>query len=210
MLSNTTQEKIAVLGPAPTFSSSAAHEMCKDAWIDASFTTIGQVVEAVRDGEALLGVVPLRNSTVGDISDTLKALEASPEVAIVLRREIPISLSLIAQPDVNPVNLLSVISKRQALDQCRGWLKSHIPSVELVEAGSTSEGMENVLANRSIALVASRELAQGGLLQVIAEDIQDNSNNCTEFAVIVRPDVFGLPGNWEDEKSSAFPAHNRQ
>lgn len=188
-------EKVAVLGPSPTYSSMAALGLCQDVWVDSSFSSIREVVKAVSDGDALLGVVPLRNSSadVGDISDASKALDEYPEVAVILRREVPIDLSLIAQAGVGKSDIRTVVSKGQALGQCRRWLSDNVPGAVLVETGSTSEGMERVLRDPSVALVGSKEMIDDPDLQLLAGSIQDNPGNRTEFAVIVRPDVFGSP-----------------
>ena len=189
-------EKVAVLGPSPTFSSLAAQEMCENILIDSSFGSIRDVVRAVSCGQALIGVVPVRNSSVGEVADTSAALGEHPEVAVLLRRKIPINLSLLAQDGVKPSDIRTVISKGQALLQCREWIRSNLPGAQLIEAGSTSEGMERALTDRSVALIGSSVLTENGSLRVVVGDIQDNPGNSTEFAVVVRPDVFGVPEDW--------------
>ena len=109
--------------------------------IDSSFGSIRDVVRAVSCGQALIGVVPVRNSSVGEVADTSAALGEHPEVAVLLRRKIPINLSLLAQDGVKPSDIRTVISKGQALLQCREWIRSNLPGAQLIEAGSTSEGM---------------------------------------------------------------------
>lgn len=65
-----TRPQVAVLGPAPTFSSGAASELCGNVDLNDSSLTIRDVVLSVDSGVALLGVVPLSNSHVGRINDT--------------------------------------------------------------------------------------------------------------------------------------------
>jgi prephenate dehydratase len=105
----------------------AADGLCRDLLVDASFSCIFDVVKAVNEGRALIGVVPLRNSTIGEIPDTQPALHKFPEVAVILSREVPIALSLIGQSGVAFAEIRTVISKAQALEQCRGWLSKNVP-----------------------------------------------------------------------------------
>ena len=65
--------------------------------------------------------------------------------------------------------------------------------------------MERVLRDPSVALVGSKEMIDSTDLQLLAGFIQDNPDNRTEFAVIVRPDIFGDPG--AEEVDWVGPSH---
>ncbi|MCB0358523.1 MAG: hypothetical protein KDD44_02775 [Bdellovibrionales bacterium] len=180
--------KVAVLGRGPTYSAMAATRMFRPGVeLDDRYRTIAEVVTAVSEGKNPWGVIPLRNTSVRgeEIVDTTRALEAAPNVIVLERRFFPIHLALIARSDVQIHQIEEVISKAQALEQCAGWLETHLPHATRTAADSTSAGIHALFGDSPKAVVGIADLARHGLC-VLAERIQDNPDNQTEFGVIVR------------------------
>ncbi|WP_313691953.1 prephenate dehydratase [Halorarum halobium] len=168
------------LGPTGTYSHRAARSVAEDVTFRESVTAI---VEAVADGEAERGVVPVENSIEGSVSESLDALSRG-EVAVVREVVTPIRHGLLAQSDEFSV----VASHSQALAQCRDFLEREYPDVDHEAVASTARGVERAREDPTVAGIghpATAEPDDGGVaLELLAEDIQDRSSNATRFLVI--------------------------
>ncbi len=169
------------LGPIYSFSYLAAAsyfglgaELIPVASINAAFE------EIVRK-QAAFAVVPIENNTDGRIVDTLSRFAATP-VQICGEILLPVQHCLLGQGDRHQIR--EVHSKPQAISQCRQWLQEHLPDVALVEVSSTAAAASAAAANPSIAAIASRQAGVHYGCRIIAENIEDNSQNVTRFAVI--------------------------
>ncbi len=70
------------------------------------------------------------------------------------------------------------------MSQCRGWLSKHVPDARLIEISSTAAAARLATEKPGAAAVASREAGIHHGLHIIDENIEDNQNNVTRFAVI--------------------------
>ena len=111
------------LGPRGTYSHPAAAAVVDEVSFVESVTA---VVEAVAEGDAERGVVPVENSIEGSVTESMDAL-VEYEVAVVEEVVTPIRLALLAQGEAFSV----VASHSQALAQCREYLEANHPDVEL-------------------------------------------------------------------------------
>ncbi|MFU1781333.1 prephenate dehydratase [Haloarcula japonica] len=166
------------LGPEGTYSHRAAQAVTDD---EISFSeSVTAIVEAVADGEAERGVVPVENSIEGSVTESLDAF-AEYDVAVVEEIITPIRHALLAQNE----SFSLVASHAQALAQCRGWLDEHYPGVNVEAVASTARGVERARGDADIAAIGHPENATNGtVLKVLAEDIQDRSSNATRFVVV--------------------------
>ena len=81
-------------------------------------------------------------------------------------------------------NVRRVYSKAQALSQCRGWLGKNLPQATMVDVVSSAEAAAIAQKDPQAAAIASRPAADAYGLQVLVENIEDQANNTTRFAVI--------------------------
>lgn len=144
-------------------------------------TTISAAFEELVRGQAKFGVVPIENSTDGRIVDTLGMFARTP-VQICGEVLLPVHHCLLGLCTRAEVKLVQ--SKPQALSQCRNWLAQHVPDAKLVEVASTAAAAALAAEIPGAAAIASREAGIHHGLQVIDENIEDNSCNITRFAVI--------------------------
>lgn len=167
------------LGPAGTYSHRAAEAVDEDvSFLDAVY----DVVEAVADGTAEQGVVPIENSIEGSVTASLDAL-VEREVAVVREVVTPIRHALIAKSD----DIQQIASHEQALAQCRSYLEEHYPDAEWVPVASTARGVVLAREETGVAGIAHPDTA-GTDLTVLAEDIQERTSNATRFFVIAPKD----------------------
>ncbi|GGN11927.1 prephenate dehydratase [Halarchaeum nitratireducens] len=169
------------LGPAGTYSHRAAGAVATDDEIEFR-ESIRDIVNAVADGDAARGVVPIENSIEGSVTETLDAL-AERDVAVVREVITPIKHGLLAQSETFD----TVASHPQALAQCREYLDEHYPDATIEAVASTARGVELAAEDPSVAGIGHPDNATGDL-RVIAADIQDRRSNATRFFVLAPPE----------------------
>ena len=143
--------------------------------------TIAAVFEEVNRGQSDFGLVPIENSTDGRVADTLDMFTRLP-VRICGEVELEIHHALLAKCPRTEVK--EVYSRPQALSQCRNWLAKHLPAVRTVEVTSTSTAAQLANEKPGAAAIASLQAGVHYGLNVLAEQIEDNTTNMTRFAVI--------------------------
>lgn len=153
------------------------------------YPEIADVFEAVRLGAVDRALVPVENSLEGPINITLDILARTD--SIVVSREFiwPVRNNLLAKCE--PKNIKTIHSHGQPLSQCRQYLRTRFSWAKLIEETSTARAAELVSqssADDGMAAIGTRRAAEIYGLNVIAEDIQDNSENCTRFYEIYSRD----------------------
>jgi prephenate dehydratase len=143
------------------------------------------VFEAVRDGDADAGVVPVESSLLGTIRENLDLLWAF-ELPIVGEVSVPVRLALLGLPGETLDSIERVYSISAALAQADEFLGSRPWSVQTTynTAGAAKQVAER--AEHGSAAVASARVAAIYGLDVLADDIQSGTDNRTRFAVIAR------------------------
>lgn len=173
--------RVAYLGPPFSFTHIAAIERFGK-WADlVPVNTIASVFEEVNRGHANYGIVPIENSTDGRIVDTLDMFTRLP-LRICGEVQISVHHNLLSRSPRSEIT--EIYSKPQALSQCRDWLARNMPQARLIEVTSTSTAAQLARDKPGAAAVASKQAAAEYDLLVIADDIEDNANNITRFAVI--------------------------
>ncbi len=172
---------IAYLGPIYSYSYLAA---VKEFGLSATLVpvaTISAVFDEISRGQATMGVVPIENSTDGRVVDTLGMFARMP-VQICGEVLLPIHHCLLARCPRGEIT--EIYSKPQAMSQCRSWLSQHVPDARLIEISSTAAAARLAADKPGAAAVASREAGIHHGLEIVDENIEDNPNNVTRFALI--------------------------
>lgn len=158
------------------------------------------VFDAVEEGCADLGLVPVENSIEGSIVRTFDLLNERSLVAqgeTVLR----VRHCLISNPGVKKSDIKRVYSHPQALGQARQYLEKHgyEPVAHYDTAGSVKYIKDNKLMDA--AAIASLRAAQVYSMDVLQQGIETHKENYTRFLVVGREVVE--PTGW-DKSSVAF------
>jgi len=173
---------VAYLGPAGSYTHIASIQRFGDSTSFVPVETIPDVFNAVERREANYGVVPVENSTEGIVSHTLDMFLIS-DLRICAEIFAPISHNLLsAGDDISQIK--RVYSMPQAIAQCRNWLRTHLPGVEVLEVSSTAKAARMCEGYPSSAAVASSLAAREYGLNILAEGIEDNPHNRTRFLVV--------------------------
>ena len=148
------------------------------------------VFEAVRDGAADAGVVPVESSLLGTIRENLDLLWAF-DLPIAGEVTVPVRLALLALPGERIETIERVYSISAALAQADAFLRSRPWTVETAyNTAGAAKGIAD-RGERGAAAVASARVAPIYGLEVIADDIQSGDDNRTRFAVLARRDEEG-------------------
>ncbi len=173
--------RVAYLGPKYSFSYLASVKYFTEAALLSPVGSIATVFEDIVHGQAEFGVVPIENSTDGRIVDTL-SMFARHRVRICGEVLLPIHHCLLGRCSLEEVE--EVHSKPQALSQCRHWISQHLPQAKLCEIGSTTAAAKLAAERPHVAAIAAKEAGRHYGLRVISENIEDNRDNLTRFAVL--------------------------
>ena len=176
-------ERVVYLGPLGTFSYFAAiAHLGRSAELDprANFT---EIFQAVADGDAELGIVPIENSVQGTV---VQVVDLFMQFPVYIQAELyhRVSHGLMSRcSDLSEVT--EIYSHQQPLEQCRGWLHSHFPKTPRRGVGSTAEAAQIVADGpKTAACIGNIRLAKMFGLNVLAERIEDFPDNWTRFLVI--------------------------
>jgi len=178
--------KIAYLGPPATFTHIAALKKFGSSVTYVDCGNIKDVFAEVEKGRSDYGVVPIENSTEGAVDHTLDMFVES-DLKICSEVLLDISHNLLAKCPL--ASIKKVYSNPQAVAQCRLWLESNLPRVELVEVSSTSRAAELASKEKWTSAIASKLAASIYGLDILASSIEDSAHNITRFLVIGR----GIP-----------------
>ena len=195
---------IAYLGPAGTYSESAARKHFGGAPTLLPCPAIDDVFRVIEAGHAHYGVVPIENSTEGAIGRSLDLLLSSP-LQICGEINLPIHHKLmtrcVALGDVS-----RVYSHAQSLAQCHEWLNRNLPLVPRVPVASNAEAARLAAAEPGTAAIAGDAAAELYALPILAANIEDDPNNTTRFVIVAEHDS-GISGS--DRTSLVCSAQNR-
>lgn len=183
---------VAYLGPEGTFTHAAAIKHFGHGLQARSVDAIAQIFSDVESEEVIYGVVPVENSTEGMVNHTLDNFMQST-VKICGEVELPIKLLMLASKSATPTSIKRICAHQQALAQCRNWLDNHWPDIPREAVSSNAKAVEMAAADPSIAAVAGEMAVDVYDVSVLAENIQDLSQNTTRFLVIGKEDV-GVSG----------------
>ncbi len=181
--------RIAYLGPEGTFSEEALLSLAELADSEpVAFATIGEALDAADRGEVEAAFVPIENSIDGTVSATLDHLVFDAELFIQLESVLDVHLHLLAPHGSAMADIGTVVSIPVALAQCRRFLQTQLPGVELVAATSTAEAARQVAASGKAAMAAIAPALAGRIygLDDLREGIEDFGGNQTRFVLVAR------------------------
>lgn len=185
----------AYLGPAGTFT-----QMALDAWPPAAGAehrpcgSVDAALTFLRDGEVDGAMVPIENSVEGGVSATLDALSSGDPLVVVAEVLVPITFVLAARPGMPLGDVRAVGTHSHAWAQVRGWMDAKLPDAVYVPTLSTAAAAAGLADSREHAAydaaVCAPVAASNHGLEVLAENIGDNSSAVTRFVLVSRPGVL--------------------
>ena len=172
---------IAYFGPEATFTHLAARQAFGTSAQYRPVPAIHDVFTEVERGRATYGVVPVENSTEGVVNRTLDTFMES-DLKICAEGLTEVSHHLLANCPLEEVR--KVYSFSQPFAQCRTWVESNLPDVELVEVSSTAKAAQIAAGEPGAAAIASELAAEVYDIKLLVPRIEDIAGNVTRFLVI--------------------------
>lgn len=184
--------RVAIQGIEGSFSSLAAARFFANRGVNIGFIskmTFEEVVKAVEDQEADYAMLPVENTTSGNINDVYDALVKS-SVAIIGEEKLRVKQNLIGIANVDPLTIKKIFSHPQAAAQCSKFLET-MPNAKIEEVSDTALSVQKVRdsGNLEYAAIASEQAASTFGMTVIREDIANNKENFTRFVIASKKPV---------------------
>lgn len=176
--------RVGYLGPPGTFSHVAAVAHFGSSVELDDLPDIRSVFDDVKRSRVDYGIVPIENSTIGGVADTLDAFTDPGEIHVYAEILVEIRHFLLGR--TNPDRIRRIHSRPEVFAQCRNWLRTHFPDAEQILAPSTSQAVKLALEDEESAAVGSELAGRLHGLGFLFEDIQDHPNNVTRFLVLAR------------------------
>lgn len=173
---------VAFWGPAGTFSHLASIRAFGSSSNHMPKESIEEVFRAVDRGQADYGIVPIENSVAGIVPETLDHFPIS-NCKICAEIYLPVHHHLISlAPSLEKIE--HVYAGPQPYQQCRSWLRTHLPGREIHEIVPTAKAAERAAQDPSSGAIANRLCAELVGLPILAERIEDHPQNRTRFLVL--------------------------
>lgn len=149
-----------------------------------------EVMQAVADGEAKYGVLPIENTSTGGITDIYDLL-VSYDVTIVAEHVVKVEQALMGKKGAKIEDIRMVYSHPQGLMQCATFLEEH-PDMSAKSYSSTSGAAKKVAEEDDMtqAAIASTRAADIFGLDILKESINFENQNYTRFIVISNQKIF--------------------
>jgi prephenate dehydratase len=181
--------RVSYLGPPGTFSDEAldACDLAKTAQRH-PVSTLGDAYEAALAGEVEMALLPIENSIEGAVGTTLDLLVHRPGLSIRREVSLPVHQHLMAAPGTSIEAVRRVLSHPQALGQCAGFLRAHLPGVAQLPTHSTADAARSAADEPGTAAIASRAAADRYGLEVLSSSIEDGEENTTRFVLLATAD----------------------
>ncbi len=146
-----------------------------------------EVINAVLDGRASYGMLPIENSLAGSVYENYDNLARYEDIEIVGAVTLRIEHSLLACKGATLESIEAVYSHPQGLAQCDDFLAKY-PHWRHIETDSTSGAAELVstAGEKTKAAIASEVNASIYRLESLKNGIETNPRNYTRFVVIAR------------------------
>jgi chorismate mutase/prephenate dehydratase len=195
---------IAFLGPEGTFTQAAALKHFGHSVNTLPMASIPDVFREVESANASYGVVPIENSTEGVINHTLDQFMNS-NLNICGEVELRIHHHLLSNEETL-TDVKFIYSHQQSLAQCRNWLETNMPGIELKSVSSNAEAARRAASEENAAAIAGEMAAEIYQLNKLVSNIEDEPDNTTRFLVIGKRET---PPCGSDKTSMLISTHNK-
>jgi prephenate dehydratase len=174
-------KEIAYLGPKGTYTNQVAEMRFGEDVKLVPASTILNACEHVKDVPDSYAVVPIENSSAGNITATIDLLLNDPDLTIVETMSLDVRLALLGRKGVRIEHLYSHFAP---FKHCSKWIRKHHPEAVCHEVSSTAEAAVRVKAEKNAAALGSKKLASIYDLDILEYPVEQEIINETEFIVI--------------------------
>lgn len=183
---------------------------CREAYPDhepVPCPTFEDCFAALANGDVDLGMIPIENSIAGRVADIHHLMPAS-NLHIVAEWFLPIRNQLMAPKGATLDSVKTVQSHIMALGQCRGTIRSL--KLKPVAAADTAGSAREVAQANDLtrAAIASRLAAEIYGLNILKENVEDESHSTTRFVVLSKEKKWAKQGQGKTLTTFVFQVRN--
>ncbi|MCI5744958.1 MAG: chorismate mutase [Erysipelotrichaceae bacterium] len=150
-----------------------------------AYSSFKKAYQSVEEGKCDACILPIENSYAGDVGEVMD-LMFSGDLYINKVIDVDILHNLIALNNASMTDIKTVMSHPQALNQCQDFIdKHHLKKIEYSNTALAAKKLIE-LNDKSIAIIASEDVALTYKLPILARNINTTHNNTTRFAVFSR------------------------
>ena len=169
--------------------------------------TFDDAIEAVRKGDADLGMIAVENSIYGRVADVHSLLPESG-LHIVDEAFVRVNINLLGKPGARTQDINAAYGHVVILPQCASFLRENgikgmVSSDNARAAREVSEGDDT-----TVGALASELAADIYGLDVLARNIEENDKNTTRFLVMAREPDYKKRGDHGMMTSFVFRVRN--
>ncbi|OWO83519.1 chorismate mutase [Photorhabdus luminescens] len=184
--------RIAFLGPRGSYSHIAARQYAArhfNQLIECSCHKFQDIFSLVETGQADYGMLPIENTSSGSINDVYDLLQHT-NLSIVGEITIPIDHCLLVATETTLSEIKTVYSHPQPFQQCSQYI-NQFPHWKIEYCESTAAAMQKVAEQNSPEIAALGSEAGGALyqLQVLEQNLANQSHNITRFIIVARQPI---------------------
>ena len=185
--SSSQAERIAYCGESGAFAEQALMRAFGEDAPRLPVASFPGIFDAVLEGAASAGMVPVENSQTGSIHENYDLFLRYPDIAIVGELKLRIVHCLIAdeRADINSIRVIR--SHPQGFAQCKDFLDKH-PDWTLEPSTTTATAVASIVKDGAlkVAAIAGEAAAKTHGLKILREGIETNPLNYTRFVIISR------------------------
>ena len=191
---------LAVLGEPDSYSHIAAQQHFatkKRSFSPLHCPSFMAIFKAIEQDDAELGIVPIENTTSGNITEVYDLL-LQHQLKIIGEEKLKVKHCLVAPKGATLDTLRDVYSHPQAIAQCKSFFNQN-PNINSHFRSSTSSALKLVAEyqNPTIGAIASEQAAENSGLEVLSYGINNYQENYTRFLLVAKKGI---------EVPSAIPA----
>ncbi len=144
-----------------------------------------EVFKGVAGGQLDSGIVPVENTRAGAVNE-VNDLLIETDLQVIGEVRMPIHHCLLVLPETDYRDIKVVLSHPMALAQCKGFLARHKLEGRNYYDTAGAARMLSEERPKATAVVASKLCAEIYGLEMLREDIEDQSGNSTRFLILGR------------------------
>lgn len=188
---------VAVQGIEGAYGHTAAKQLFSNGSLS-FFASFHEVWEAVENGDVDYGVLPIENSTAGEVTANMELLERH-NVFICNTTTVECAHVLAAKQGVKEEDIKIIFGHEQAIRQCTDYLSAKKP-LTVIPYSNNAAAAKMVSENESneLGCICSEECAHLHGLNIVRSAIATDPDNCTRFICI-----SGKPQVYENAKTVA-------
>lgn len=181
--------KVCYLGPENSYSHIMARQVFdSDKYDLQANSNFYDIVQAVMTESDTIGLLPIENSTTSNVHENIDYI-FSNNLQIIGEAYLSISLNLIGLKNSSLNQIKIVYSHEKALAQCSVFLNQN--QLKTTSFKSTSDAVKHILAegDLSLAAIGSSASTCDDRLQLLSQDIANESHNLTRFVMVAQENL---------------------